>query len=166
MSEALLLGCDSLQQGRHSARGRRYRFIRSSRPWGWPVPQAAPQTEKMNWQRPPGQGTAGSTAQAVSACRRCSLPCPRSAKMQRSPPIKLIFGTLLLHHPRNASFTPLHAIYPTGARSLPKYVHPWVVRDLPDPRPGEPPHLLCQSPSAAPAPLPCLPGRLCNEDAN
>lgn len=165
MSEALLLGCDSLQQGRRSARGRRYRFICSSRPWGWPVPGAAPHTEKMNWQRPPGQGTAGSVAQAVSLCRRCSLQCPRSAKMQRSPPIKLIFGSLLLHHPRNASFTPLHAIYPTGARSLPKYVPGWS-GICQTPGPGSPPHLLCRSPSAAPAPLPCLPGRLCNEDAN
>lgn len=79
------------------------RFIGAPCPQGCgcSVPRAAPHTQILNWQRPPGQGTAGSTAQAGSACRRCSPQCPPSDQMQIFPLIQCIFSTLLLYDPRN-----------------------------------------------------------------
>lgn len=72
------------------------RFIGGPCPQGQvSVPRAAPHTQTLNWQRPPGQGTAGSTAWAGSACRRCSLQCPPSDQTQRFPLIQCIFSTLL-----------------------------------------------------------------------
>lgn len=78
------------------------RFIGGPCPQGQvSVPRAAPHTQTLNWQRPPGQGTAGSTARAGSACRRCSLQCPPSDQTQRFPLIQCIFSTLFSYDPRN-----------------------------------------------------------------